>query len=326
MTDPNEHALSLMSPSDRAALAEMDEEEKAAIAAEAGGTSPLDAPMDKDEEVQTTPVADPAAAPTPAPAPGDATQSESATPPTDAAPTPVAQVVPTPAPAPQATVYTVEKPADFDAQLAAITADKAAIKARLRAGEIDVDAYEEQVEALAERSAALNNVALKAEIATEITEQTQAAQWASAIGRQLDAAKLPENGGVDYAANPALMNELDLQVRALGNNPAHADKSFDWFMTEAHRRVLILNDLKPPVAAPAPTAKSPADATKAAAAARAPAPSAIPISLANVPDAGGEDKTQGSEFAAIDLLTGVDQERAIARLSQADQERFFAMG
>jgi hypothetical protein len=92
----------------------------------------------------------------------------------------------------------------------------------------------------------------------------------------------------------------------------------EWFLAEAHKRVMALRGAAN-VSAPAPT---PAVDRKAeAAAARKPRMDAVPATLAQVPGADGPGDV-GGEFADVLSLDGMEYETAIARMSPAQREKF----
>jgi len=305
---------------DQDMLATLTEEERAAInesvspdeLAAMRGVAGDDDDDDDDAGGSAAPAAPaPAAAstvPAPAAAPAAQAASEGAADggvaPEPAAPGPV--VEPT-------TAYRATLPDDYDAQVKAIADERDGLKAKFKAGELELDEYEDARAALDERKGALDRQAVKAEVSAEMTQQSAQAQWNSAINRSFEAAAKPENGGVDYRTDEVKRGDLDGFVRALANNPANADKSMDWFLTEAHKRVLSLHDItvtRKPDPTPAPTP-----------ARRKPDPSSAPKNLADVPGTEAAGDT-GDEFANLDQLEGVELEAAIARMSPDARSKY----
>jgi hypothetical protein len=324
-----EHLLSTLTDEERAAIEapEDDQEALARIAAGADDEADDDRPGDEDDDSSATPEAKaPAAAPAeapaaapPAPAPAPAAQAPAAAPAaSEPAQAPAAEPAPTPAPAPQPAAYRAELPADHAQKMAATKAELTALRDKFKAGDLELDAYEAERERVTEQLDAMRRAEVKAEIAREMTHQTAEAQWANAIQRQFQAAKQADGGGIDYAADEAKRNDLDTFVRALGAKAENADKSMDWFMSEAHKRVLALHDIKPAGKAPA-TAPSPAPAMPN----RKPPVASVTPSLTNVPGADGAGDV-GDEFGNLDALEGLEYEAAIARLSPSQREKYLA--
>ena len=150
-----------------------------------------------------------------------------------------------------------------------------------------------------------------------MTKQSTEDAWRNTITTFFHTVKT--SGGTDYMTDEARRNDLDLFVKALGNDEANADKPMAWFLAEGHKRVQALHGA--PVAAPTPTPKPAADAVAAARAARTPNVDAAPKTLAQVPGADGPGDV-GGEFAHLDSLEGDQLEAAIARMTPAQREKY----
>lgn len=302
--------LDLLTPEERAAIAgeEVDPADKAALAAIIGESAKPSVTTDDGEDdgeddggAGNEPAAAPAAAPAEPAGQDDGAQ------PAAAAPAPKAD--------PASPTYKAELPADFQEQVAALKEEQDALRQKFKAGEIELDAYEAERDAIAQKQRDLDRAAIKAEISSEMTEQTAAQQWQAAIARQFDAAIKPEAGGIDYRKDAEKQADLDQFVRSLAAKPENADKPMDWFLAEGHKRVLALHDIRPaapaqkPAAAPAPNRRPPVDAA--------------PASLAHVPGADGPGDV-GGEFADLDALEGLELEAAINRMSTAQREKYLA--
>jgi ribosomal protein S11 len=312
--DDNE-MLDTLTDEERAAIAETDPAEDAALAAIAAGVEDGTGGED-DEDADDSSVdagkadakpADAAAAPAPAAAASDATPAQAAAaPPAAGAPAPAAKPEP-------ASAYRAELAADHAEKKTAAQTTLEELRTKFKAGEIEVDEYETQREAATTALRSLERAEIKAEIAQEMTHQSAEAQWASAIRRQFDAAK---TAGVDYDTDEDKRADLDTFVRALGAKAENADKSMDWFMAEAHKRVLALHDIRP-TAAPAPAAKAATPAPS-----RKPPIDAVVPSLTNVPGSNSADDVGNDEFADIDKLDGLELEAALSRLTPAQRDKY----
>lgn len=304
-----------MSPDEVAALDEMDadgnpkmDDTERALEARARGASAADA--DDDDGAEEQPAAAPAAKPA---AQGQPAADEGAAAAT-AAPAPAAaadeDAGPPPAPAPFVPQYTAEAPADADTKLAALKSEHDKAFADLMAGVIEPEAYQEIKDRTDAERDQIKTAVLKAQVFAEANEQAQQQlaqqEWARAEKAAMDAFKAE---GLDYRAKPALLAAYNVHLRALGNDAANADKDAAWFLAEANRRTRA--DLGMPAA---PTRRN----TPAAPAVDL---SQMPPTLRNAPPA-IDPATGGDEFAHMANLTGIEAERAFARLTPEQQERY----
>lgn len=272
-------------------------------------TPPEEAPADDEDEPTPTP---PATAATPAPAPDPATVAAPAPEPAPAEPAPQ----PAPAPAPFVPRYTAaEVPADAEQQIAALRAEEQEAFSKVIGGDLEPEAYQ----AIRTRTDAaiedLRTRALTSRIFTQANEQAaeQAAkaEWLRECDRSMAGFKAE---GLDYRAKPALMAAFDTNLKALAADPANAEKDARWFLSEANRRTredLGLGQAKTP--APAPTPKP--------ASARGVDKDLIPPTLSNVPQSAAPT-IEGDEFAHLANLSGVELERAVAKMTPEQQERW----
>ena len=115
---------------------------------------------------------------------------------------------------------------------------------------------------------------------------------------------------------------MDAALKTVSAMPENATKSYAWMLREADRiaRAMVNAPRKsaeaPAAQAPAPTPAKPkptADRTKT---------TPVPVTLASLPAAGQESVE--SEFAYIDNLSGVEREKAIAKLKPEEYERYLA--
>lgn len=210
--------------------------------------------------------------------------------------------------------YEAQLPSDYDDQIRALKERDAELRQRFKDGEIDIDERDAGLAELAEQRERLLVLRAKAEISREMSEQTAQQQWQSTINRAIVEFARPENGGIDYRKDAVKAQDWDQFVRVLAANPAHADKSMEWFLTEAHKRVMALHG----VSRAEPKRSDPVSEAKAA---RKPPVDAAPKTLAQVPGSDGPGDV-GDEFADVLALDGTDFEDAIARMSPAQREKF----
>jgi hypothetical protein len=202
--------------------------------------------------------------------------------------------------------YKATLPEDFDARVQGLGEAETTAWAQFEDGALDRPALQAELRRIETERAELNGAKLKVDIAQEMSQQQAAQQWESAINSLFKSAKAE---GIDYKADQDRNAELDQFVKVLANNPAHQDKSMDWFLTEAHKRVMVLNGKTVQAAAPAKPA------------AQNRTPPAPPKTIAHIPGGDGPGDV-GGEFAHLDALDGNDLEAAIARMTPAAREKY----
>ncbi len=220
-----------------------------------------------------------------------------------------AQVAQAPQAAPR---YEAQLPSDYDDQIKSLKDRDAELRQKFKDGDIDIDERDEGLAQLSEQREQLVVLRAKAEISQEMNQQTAQQQWTNTVSNFM-ATAAKEEGGIDYRKDSAKAADLDQFVKILANKEEHSDKPMDWFLTEAHKRVMALYGATPA----APKTDSVADAVNR----RKPPVGAMPKTLAQVPGSDGPGDV-GGEFADIDALDGVEYEDAIARMSPAQREKF----
>jgi len=351
----DEALLATLTPQEREALADTDDspqrlEDLAKIAA---GAPPLEddgeegeggeEDGEEDDDPDDDDAAEPAGAAKAAPADEKSAEMGAASAQADQGEAPQERPVQQPAAAtiepgaqPVARQYRADLPADYDDKLAQLKERDKSVREKYKAGEIDIDERDAQLDAMrAEREELLVQRA-RVETLRDLNAQDAQRTWAQEVGHFVAKQRaLPaERGGIDYAADQAALAALDEEVKALASMARHADKSARWFLEAAHKRVLLDRGVTPEPAKPAagapakpevkaeakPATKPPAK-RDAAAAVRA----ASEATLANVPGgAGGPVDVAGEQYADIMALDGMDFEMAIARMTPDQRERFIA--
>ncbi len=312
----NDDHLRLLSDAEREAMEaddnDYDPEEDNAAALAALGRGALDADHEDDDDQDdagkgkaepSTPTdpTDTAATSAAAPA-GDPAEPTDATHPTDAP-------APNPQAAPQAGGYRAELPADYDAQVKANKDAVAAARAKFNEGELEQAELDAELDRLQDERDLLRDMKTRATVSAEMQQQSAHQAWTATInGFFEEAAQSAELGIVDYRKDAAKQADLDAMVRALGAAPGNEHKPMRWFLEEGHRRVVALHGIA--------TTKKPADVR------RKPDASAVVTNLADVPGGAGDADPVSDEFAELDKLTGLDYERALARLSEEKRAQF----
>jgi hypothetical protein len=210
--------------------------------------------------------------------------------------------------------YKVDLPDDYEAKVTELKEEKRALAAKFKDGDIEFEDYTTQMEALDDRRDELNDLRVRASVAQDMNTQTAEQQWQHTVRQFTSAVARDEK--IDYAKDAEKQADLDLFVKSLAANEKNADKSMEWFLSEAHKRVKALHGIggKPdptPSADPKPSAKP----------SRKPPVEHLPGTLAQVPGGDGPGDLAG-EFADLDRLEGLEYEQAIARMTPVQRERF----
>jgi len=217
---------------------------------------------------------------------------------------------------------------DYDKKVADIEGRIKAAEVEFKAGNKTFDEFREIERAANEERRKLDEARLKHEISNEQSEQRAAARWNYECNRFF--ADTAKNEGINYKApeNRALWAALDHEVKELAKDEAHGDKSGSWFLAEAHRRIKTQFNLGKAAPADDPAAKAAEEARKkreaeeAAARERKGAKPAATQTLQGLPNAEADKGADKDEFAHLDGLTGMDLERALARMAPEDAERY----
>ncbi|MFN5350889.1 MAG: hypothetical protein ACK5A0_15380 [Polaromonas sp.] len=214
-----------------------------------------------------------------------------------------------------ALVFTAKTPADAAEQRSSLETRKSDSFEKLMAGEIEPEEYR-KVES--EVSAAMEKL-LQASITDAVTNELSQAQvnkqWKSEVATVVKTAAAE---GFDYKANDKLAAEFDRLVKVYGTEAAESGmddtglKASKWALQEAHRTMKArhpdLVKVNPNAPADRGNARVKADLGR------------LPPSLKGAPVAASA--VVGGEFAHMEGLTGADSERAFARLTKEQQERW----
>jgi hypothetical protein len=271
---------------------EGDDDAGPAPAGDPDGDPDADPDADPDGNPDADPAADPVVdAPAPADDPAPAADPEFVAPPLDLS------------------GLTVE----LNEKLAALAAEKRAALKQMMDGTIDPDAYADLDE---------KNTLAREELRDQ---QAATAKWFTAVHDfQVKAAK---ETGVNYFTDAEKFQALDQWVKVLAAKGAPAGASETWFLEQAHKKVMVEFDIAPPTPKTAETGtKNVADGKKVAPkTVRTPNLSNIPPTLGGLPAAAPATGGDGGEFAHLDKLSGIEYERAIARMTPDQRDRWSSM-
>lgn len=208
--------------------------------------------------------------------------------------------------------YSAEVPADAKEQITALKTEESASFKKLMDGEIDADEYK----LVKDRTeAAIDELKTKAMTASifeqanaQAAEQNARAEWSKSESAAFNSFKAE---GLDYKAKPALLAAYNTNLKALGADPKNENRDAPWFLAEAHR--LTKDDLGfTPIAKKAPpTPRNGVDLSE------------MPPTLRSVPVA-ATGAVNADEFAHMRNLEGLELERAHARLTNDQRDRWMA--
>lgn len=214
-------------------------------------------------------------------------------------------------------------PADADEQRTALRAEKATALQQLLDGEIDQEAYQEVESRVQDKLDDLARAAAVDMARTQMQQDSMMQEYGQHLGaarKELKAAGIDLDGEAgaqfDRAIRLFAQDAIDRGLTdAVGNMAASRDA-----LAEAQALMLRrFGKASAPAAAPgaAPAAAPAAPPVRKPAAADR---SALPPTLAGVPAAA--DASVGSEFAHLDGLEGTALEKALARMTPDQQERY----
>lgn len=200
-------------------------------------------------------------------------------------------------------VYTADPVADYETRMKQITEANREIAAGYEAGDFDLEEYQLRQRKLTELEWSLREANLKASLAAEQQQQSLAQRWQWEQDRFFSV-----GANRAYREDPIVGAAFSTAVQSLAANAENDSKPMAWFLEEADRitrsRFRLGNE---PVADNVrPIRKRPT----------------APPTLAGVPAAALPETGEPDEFAKLDRMSGMELEQALARLSQAEADRY----
>lgn len=219
-------------------------------------------------------------------------------------------------PAPFVPVFKASLPEDFDAQVEALKTQRSELRTQFKSGDLELDDYEEQREAIDEKLAELDRLKIKADIAADNERQTGEQRWTWECDTfYADEANAIYKDRILAAAHNAAVIDLASE-ESLKAHPERARWTGTRFLREADKLVRASMGVKPAAPNPDDGKPAPRNIKPSPAAGIPPAISKLPVAAAAAVD--------GDEFAHMASLEGVEYERAIARLTPEQRDRFMA--
>lgn len=217
-----------------------------------------------------------------------------------------------PAAAPFIPQYSAEVPDDAAEQIKALKTEERDAFKQLMSGEIDADAYQVIRDRVETDSDGLKTKALTASIFqqanSQAQEQTARAEWNKSEAQAFNTFKAE---GLDYKGKPALLAAYNTNLKTLGADAKNEHRDAPWFLAEAHRMTKDDLGLTTVAKKALATARNGVDPTE------------LPPTLRSVPVA-ATGAVNADEFAHMRNLDGLELERAHARLTNEQRDRWMA--
>lgn len=204
-----------------------------------------------------------------------------------------------------APIYVAEAPADAEARLAQIAADKEKLVGQFDDGELTAKEYQQELDKLAREERGIERQIDKAEIARDMAEQQAAAERDKQVNDFLGEVGIPRN------PEDPQFQVLNKAVIMIANLEDSANKSAREILQEAYELCVFKKQIAGKAAAPAP---APAKAARK--------PIVAPPTLGRLPAAEMTDTSEGNRFAHLDRMDPVAREEALAKMSEADQNAY----
>lgn len=204
-------------------------------------------------------------------------------------------------------------------RLSAIDTEIKALRDQYDRGELDFTELDEAKDALRDEATGIRREMDKAEIQAEMEAAADQKAWDDAQSAFFTGDRQK------YYNSPALFAALNVHVQSVGSETRFIDAGYDAVLVEAEKR--LNEELGITAGKPATPSKEDAAATEAKARAGRPThrPEKQPTTLGDISasegNAAGEDR-----FAALDKLSGVELEEALAKLSPKDVEAYLGAG
>ncbi len=169
-------------------------------------------------------------------------------------------------------------------------------------GDFDLPEYQTKLRALSEAEWGLREAQLKATLAEEQRGQALAQRW-----QWEQEHFFAQGANRAYREDPMIGQAFSTAVQVLAADAGNDNKPMSWFLEEADRmtRQRFVVSAAPPSKAQRSTRTRPA----------------VPPTLGHLPAAQAPE-TGGDEFGYLDKLSGMALERALSKLSQADEQRW----
>lgn len=220
-------------------------------------------------------------------------------------------------------IYQAQAAENLDAKLKELAQARRDARRKYEEGELSEDDYDAELDRIEQERDKANSARIRAEVSSEMTVQQLTREYQKTIASFFGDVK---KAGFDYTsdANKGALQHLDKTIKALAQTAEGEEGPELWreILSNAH----MLTAAKFKIAAGKPEPKPDAGkGGKAAEVARSRTPdlSNVPPTVGRGPSA-GTPSVNSDEFSHLDGLSGIALERAVARLTPDQQERWEA--
>jgi hypothetical protein len=211
------------------------------------------------------------------------------------------------------TQYVVQAVEGYDDKMAAFKDQKADLRKQLNDGDLSLDDYDAKKDEIVAQEQELREQKLKADIAADQNEQNAVARW------KWEQEKFFADESNAIYKDKLVMAAFDTAVRDLGNAEENANRNGAWFLNKANEMVRERFNMGKAV-----EVASPKETPQPKDSGRKPDLSVVPKTLSHLPSADVAKTGEVGEFDHLDRMSGLELERAVSRLSEAERERYRA--
>lgn len=220
-------------------------------------------------------------------------------------------------------LYQAQADANIDAQLKELAQARRDARRKYEEGELTEDDYDAELDRIEQERDKANSARIRAEVSADMTTQQLTREYQKTVGSFFDEVK---RAGFDYKAdaNKGAMAYLDKTIKALAQTAEGEEGPELWREILSNAHMLTAAKFKIPTAKQA-AGDGAIKGGKAAEVARSRAPdlSNVPPTVGRGPSA-GTPSVNADEFSHLNGLSGIALERAVARLTPDQQERWEA--
>jgi len=205
--------------------------------------------------------------------------------------------------------YQAEPVEGYDYKMKDIADRKKELRQQYKDGDLDLDEYEDQRDAIEDEALQLREANLKATMSAEQSQQAGAQRWQWEQDRFFRVEK-----NKIYQDDPLIGSAFDTAVRSLGNDEKNSNRPMSWFLEEADR--MIRERFTIPAGKDTDKDKGKQNKRRHSDKRKIP-PNLGDLPAADIAETGGSD-----EFAKLEKLDGMELEKALSKMSDAEQERY----
>lgn len=210
------------------------------------------------------------------------------------------------------TQYVVQAVEGYDDKMTTFKDQKAELRKQLNDGDLSLDDYDAKKDEIVAQEQELREQKLKADIAADQNEQNAVARW------KWEQEKFFADESNSIYKDKLVMAAFDTAVRDLGNAEENANRNGAWFLNKANEMVRERFNMGKAAEVVPPKETPPKESG------RKPDLSVVPKTLSHLPSADVAKTGEVGEFDYLDRLTGLELEKGVSRLSEAERARYRA--